>query len=108
MRNEIPQDMQICMYVRGEGENNSLFITQSPLGYEPAPYASFGCDDDGIFLVTEDGDVTRVEGEAGFECYEHSEGCAAVLLQMLDSNGDFHSEYLITRLARDNAMAIGA
>lgn len=108
MRSDIPRDMLMCAYFRGDNETSSVFMIQAAPGTEPVPYVSFGCDDDGVFLVSEDGHVTHVEGEGGIECYEHTADCDVVRLQVWDDMGDFHSEFDIARLPREHAMAIGA
>lgn len=108
MRNHVPSELEICFYVQGHGESYPTFVIQFPPGYHPVAYREMGCDDDGVFLATEDGQVTRIGDDQALECYEHTEGAPALHLTMLDDMGDHHSECEIVRLDRENALALGA
>ena len=107
MQNYVPHELEICFYLHGQGEAYPEFVIQLPNGYEPVPYKEIGCDDDGVFLATDDGQVTRIRPEQGIECYEQTEGMAAVHLHLLDSTGESHSEFEVVRLDRESALAYG-
>jgi hypothetical protein len=108
MRNDIPNELEICFYVRGHDEAHSEFVIQFPQDYEPTQYAQIGCDDEGVYLATEGGDLTRIRGEEGVECWEHSQGMSSVHLIALDDTGEIHGEFEVVRVSREDVPVFGA
>ncbi|NTF17638.1 hypothetical protein G6L37_04445 [Agrobacterium rubi] len=108
MRNEVPHELEICFHVQGHSQSYPIFVVQSPPDYDPVVYSEMGCDEDGVFLATEDGQITRIRHEEGIECYEQSEGLPALHLHVLDDMGEHHGEFEIKRLTRESALAYGA
>lgn len=128
MSNGIPQEFEICWYMRGIDEvpdevdadanaeadvqdmppSAAVFVVQLPDDADGVLYTSIGCDDDGVFLVTDNGEKSRINDEAGVECYDDTEGCAFLRLLVLTSRGGHDDEYDITRLPREAALALGA
>ena len=108
MSNGIPQEFEICWYMRGVGQNASVFVVQLPDDAADVQYSSVGCDDEGVFLLTEDGEKSRINDAAGIECYDDTEDCTFLRLLVLTSRGGHDDEYDITRLPREAALALGA
>jgi hypothetical protein len=108
MSNGIPEDFEICWYMRGVGELASVFVVQLPDDAAEVRYSSVGCDEDGVFLMTDDGEKTRISDDAGVECYDDTEECTALRLLVLNSRGGHDDEYEIARLPREAALVIGA
>lgn len=107
MSNQVPNELEICFYVQGHEDAYPIFAIQFPNGYAPVPFKEIGCDEEGVFLATEDGQVTRISHDQGRACYDQAEGAPALLLHMLDDMGDFHSECEIVRLDRESGLAYG-
>lgn len=125
MSNGIPQEFEICWYMRGidqvqdeaeldgdaEADTSAaaaVFVVQLPDEADGVRYTSIGCDDEGVFLLTEDGEKSRINDEAGVECYDDTESCAFLRLLVLTNRGGHDDEYDITRLPREAALALGA
>ncbi len=132
MSNGIPQEFEICWYMRGvdqlrddddvrlseEREDDgqmsastaaaAVFVVQLPDDAPGVVYTSLGCDEDGVFLMTDNGDKSRINDAAGIECYDDTEDCMFLRLLVLTSRGGHDDEYDITRLPREAALALGA
>jgi hypothetical protein len=61
-----------------------------------------------VFLMTDDGEKSRINDQAGVECYDDTEDCAFLRLMVLTSRGGHDDEYDIARQPREAAPALGA
>jgi hypothetical protein len=86
----------------------AVFVVQLPDEAIGVRYTSIGCDDDGVFLITDDGEKSRIRDKAGVDCYDDTEDCSFLRLLVLTDKGGHDDEYDISRLPREAALSYGA
>jgi hypothetical protein len=108
MSNEVPTEFQDCFYMSGDSKNAGVFGVNFPDDADFVQYASIGRDDEGVFLLTVDGEKTRITNGSGEEFYEETEGHSFIRLLIVNRYGENDDEYDIVRLPPEQTMALGA
>lgn len=106
MTDRIPEELQICLYVQGVGEDKSTLVITPSIPGDYGSFSAVGEDEEGLFLITEDGQKARFGEDFSEAVYDEPEDALLTVLVMDDDNVvDF--EYEISRLPRTVVPAFG-
>jgi hypothetical protein len=105
----VPAEIGWCVYVRG-GEDSSdpdkgAFVVEYHRGMDTFRYVEIARDEDGVYLLAENGESTRIEG--GAELFEDAGDLSLVRLEIRTPDYDLVDDYDIRR-APDQTVAYGA
>lgn len=105
----VPEEIEWCVYVRGEADsldpNKGAFVVEYRRGMEMFRYEEIARDEDGVYLMAENGETTRIVGAE--DMFEDAGDLELVRLEVTNQNLQVIAEYDIRRSV-DKAAVYGA
>lgn len=105
----VPAEIGCCIFVRGDDNDinadKGAFVIEYREGMESFRYEEIGRDEDGIYLLADTGDLTRITG--GEEMFEDTGDLSLARLEIRTEDYDIFAQYEIRR-APDASATYGA